>query len=84
MSHKKDTKSTLGSQPKRVDMTAEEFWARLRAWGYTKRQVIEAGGRRRVMLNAPDGSMPFIDHPEDFSFDQRAAILSTFAKHNRI
>jgi hypothetical protein len=62
-------------------MTVSEFWAALKAAGYTQRQLIQAGGRRRVILQSRDkGEYPSITHPEDLRPDQRRAEVNRFLR----
>lgn len=59
-------------------MTCEEFWGELKKEGFTFHKCFEAGGRRRVLLQSRDGDIPSIDHPGDFTPEQRFEILARF------
>ena len=83
VSHKKDTKSTLAGPINGTSdaMTSDAFWAELKKHGYTKRDIINAGGRRRVILQSRD-TIDFnsITHPDDLTEDQRKSELSKFIR----
>ena len=59
-------------------MTCEEFWGVLKVEGFTFFKRIEAGGRRRVLLQSREGLFPSVDHPGDFTPEQREEILARF------
>lgn len=83
VSHKKDSKSTLAGPINGTSdaMTSEAFWAELKKHGYTKRNVIDTGGRRRVILQSRDTSdINSITHPDDLTEDQRKSELSRFIR----
>lgn len=61
-------------------MSSEDFWRELRAHGFTKFQVLNGTGKRTVLLQSADGDYPSIGHPDDFTAEQRQAMLCTFLK----
>ncbi len=65
-------------------MTCEQFWADLRSAGFTKHKVIHEVNPRSVILQNRDGDFPLIDHPDDLSTDERAAVLSAFLRRYTI
>jgi hypothetical protein len=60
-------------------VTSEQFWAALRKEGYTIFRVIDVGARRNVIMQTrTPGEFVSVDHPDDFSPDQREAIVGRF------
>jgi hypothetical protein len=58
-----------------------EFLGPLADAGWTvEKVVVQAGGRRRVLLEHMDGTRRYIDHPDDFKPHQRPAILRRFLR----
>jgi len=66
-------------------MTSEQFWAELRAWGYTKWEILKCPDIRRVILQSPSkGEFPGISHPDDLSPEERVAELKAFKRRQMI
>lgn len=60
-------------------MTSEQYWAELRALGFTQMRVLSAGDKRRVILQSRDRDFfPSITHPDDLTPEQRRAEMDKF------
>lgn len=61
-------------------MTSPEFWAALRAHGFTYMTEVNAGQKRRVILQSRSKLHPSITHPDDLTAKQRLAELRKFER----